>query len=83
MKVASQSKLMSSYHISSGRHFSRTFTYTPAKFNKVATKAMSETTDKGVASGLPIDLKGRKIVLYIFYFACLKLHFVFLSFHNP
>eukprot|EP00268_Persea_americana_P014240 TRINITY_DN1630_c0_g1_i5.p1 TRINITY_DN1630_c0_g1~~TRINITY_DN1630_c0_g1_i5.p1 ORF type:complete len:390 (-),score=74.83 TRINITY_DN1630_c0_g1_i5:317-1486(-) len=60
MKVTSQSKLMSSYHISSGRHFSRTFTYTPAKFNKVATKAMSETTDKGVASGLPIDLKGKR-----------------------
>ncbi|RWR82867.1 enoyl-acyl-carrier-protein reductase NADH, chloroplastic-like protein [Cinnamomum micranthum f. kanehirae] len=60
MKVASQSKLMSSYHISSGRHFSRTFTYTPTKFNKVATKAMSETTEKGVASGLPIDLRGKR-----------------------
>lgn len=60
MKMASQSKLTSSYHISSVRPFSRTFTCTPAKFDKVVTNAVSGANEKVVASGLPIDLKGKR-----------------------
>ncbi|KAJ8638116.1 hypothetical protein MRB53_012383 [Persea americana] len=62
MKAASQLKLTRSYHISSGsaRPFTRTFRCTSKKFNKVVTKAMSGTTEEGIASGLPIDLRGKR-----------------------
>ncbi|RWR77838.1 enoyl-acyl-carrier-protein reductase NADH, chloroplastic-like protein [Cinnamomum micranthum f. kanehirae] len=62
MKAASQLKLTSSYHISSAsaRPFIRTFTCTSKKFSKVVTKAMSGTTEEGIASGLPIDLRGKR-----------------------
>ncbi|KAL0435472.1 UNVERIFIED_CONTAM: Enoyl-[acyl-carrier-protein] reductase [NADH], chloroplastic [Sesamum radiatum] len=59
---ASWAKLSSACHISFGQHFNRTFTSSPAKFNKVAAKAMSEPGENKPASGygLPIDLKGKR-----------------------
>ncbi|KAK4492422.1 hypothetical protein RD792_003227 [Penstemon davidsonii] len=57
---ASWEKLSSSCHISSGQHFYRTFTSSPARFNKVVTKAMSKADENKPASGLPIDLKGKR-----------------------
>ncbi|KAK6164240.1 hypothetical protein DH2020_001104 [Rehmannia glutinosa] len=56
----SWAKLSSVCHISSGQHFNRTFTSSSAKFNKVATKAMSVPGENKPASGLPIDLKGKR-----------------------
>ncbi|PIM99736.1 Reductase [Handroanthus impetiginosus] len=57
---ASWAKLSSACRISSGRHFNRTFTATPAKFNRVATKAISEPGENKTASGLPINLTGKR-----------------------
>ncbi|KAK4419502.1 Enoyl-[acyl-carrier-protein] reductase [NADH], chloroplastic [Sesamum alatum] len=59
---ASWAKLSSACHISFGQHFNRTFTSSPAKFNKVAVKAMSEPGENKPASGsgLPIDLTGKR-----------------------
>ncbi|KAK4407352.1 Enoyl-[acyl-carrier-protein] reductase [NADH], chloroplastic [Sesamum angolense] len=58
----SWAKFSSACHISFGQHFSRTFTSSPAKFNKVAAKAMSEPGENKPASGsgLPINLKGKR-----------------------
>ncbi|KAL0389390.1 UNVERIFIED_CONTAM: Enoyl-[acyl-carrier-protein] reductase [NADH], chloroplastic [Sesamum calycinum] len=58
----SWAKFSSACHISFGQHFSRTFTSSPAKFNKVAVKAMSEPGENKPASGfgLPINLKGKR-----------------------
>ncbi|KAL2238651.1 enoyl-[acyl-carrier-protein] reductase [NADH], chloroplastic-like [Sesamum indicum] len=59
---ASWAKLSSACHISFGQHFNRTFTSSPAKFNKLVVKAMSEPGENKPASGsgLPIDLKGKR-----------------------
>ncbi|KAG8389072.1 hypothetical protein BUALT_Bualt02G0191200 [Buddleja alternifolia] len=57
---ASWAKLSSACHISSGLHFNRSFTSSPAKSNKVVTKAMSEAGENKPASGLSIDLKGKR-----------------------
>ncbi|KAL0459286.1 UNVERIFIED_CONTAM: Enoyl-[acyl-carrier-protein] reductase [NADH], chloroplastic [Sesamum latifolium] len=58
----SWAKLSSACHISFGQHFNRTFTSSPAKFSKVAVKAMSEPGENKPASGsgLPINLKGKR-----------------------
>ncbi|KAL3647630.1 Enoyl-[acyl-carrier-protein] reductase [NADH], chloroplastic [Castilleja foliolosa] len=58
--INSLAKLSSACHISSGQLFNRTFTSSPAKFNKIATKAMSEPGEDKPATGLPINLKGKK-----------------------
>ncbi|KAL8055414.1 hypothetical protein ABFX02_04G054000 [Erythranthe guttata] len=57
---ASWAKLSSGCHVSSGRHFNRTFTSSPAKFNKASTKAMSESAESKPTAGLPIDLRGKR-----------------------
>ncbi|KAL3828146.1 hypothetical protein ACJIZ3_016948 [Penstemon smallii] len=58
---ASWARLSSACHISSAQHFNRTFTSSPARFNKVVTKAMSEAADNNKPpSGLPINLKGKR-----------------------
>ncbi|KAA8528135.1 hypothetical protein F0562_035614 [Nyssa sinensis] len=59
-KGASWAKLASTCNISSVHHFQRSFTSSPAKFEKVVTKAMSEGVENKPASGLPIDLKGKR-----------------------
>lgn len=56
--AASWAKLSSACHVSSSQHFNRTFTSSPAKFDKAVTKAMSETGESRPASGLAINLKG-------------------------
>ncbi|XP_052176852.1 enoyl-[acyl-carrier-protein] reductase [NADH], chloroplastic-like [Diospyros lotus] len=53
-------KLASTCHISFVQHFQRNFMSSPAKFEKVATKAMSESSESKLVSGLPIDLKGKR-----------------------
>ncbi|KAK4482397.1 hypothetical protein RD792_009552 [Penstemon davidsonii] len=58
---ASWARLSSACHISSAQHFNRTFNSSPARFNKVVTKAMSEAADNNKPpSGLPINLKGKR-----------------------
>ncbi|XP_075481364.1 enoyl-[acyl-carrier-protein] reductase [NADH], chloroplastic-like [Primulina tabacum] len=46
--------------ISSGQYLRRTLTSSPARFDKVITKASSEAGENKLASGLPIDLKGKR-----------------------
>ncbi|KAL3850070.1 hypothetical protein ACJIZ3_011952 [Penstemon smallii] len=57
---ASWEKLSSSCYVSAGQHFTRNFTSSAARFNKVVTRAMSEAGENKPASGLPIDLKGKR-----------------------
>ncbi|GER25045.1 enoyl-[acyl-carrier-protein] reductase [Striga asiatica] len=56
----SWARLSSACHISSGHHFNRTFTSSPVKVDKIATKAMSEPDESKPASGLSINLKGKR-----------------------
>jgi enoyl-[acyl-carrier protein] reductase I len=58
-KAATWNKLTSACHISSVQPFQRSFTSSSIKFNKVATKAMSNTSENKPVSGLPIDLRGQ------------------------
>ncbi|XP_077210418.1 enoyl-[acyl-carrier-protein] reductase [NADH], chloroplastic-like [Tasmannia lanceolata] len=59
-KAVLRTVLTSSSHISSVQSFFRSFTSTPANFYKVITKASSGANEKGAASGLPIDLRGKR-----------------------
>ncbi|PHT93695.1 Enoyl-[acyl-carrier-protein] reductase [NADH], chloroplastic [Capsicum annuum] len=56
----SWNRLASSCHVSSIQHFSRNFTSTTQKLQKVVTKAQSEADDSKPASVLPIDLRGKR-----------------------
>ncbi|XP_058073417.1 enoyl-[acyl-carrier-protein] reductase [NADH], chloroplastic-like [Magnolia sinica] len=60
LKLGLLNKLTTSSSISSIRPFSRSFTSTPVKFDKVITKAMSGTSEEKAATGLPIDLRGKR-----------------------
>lgn len=55
---ASWTGLKSSFHISSARSLSHNVTYTPVKFERLVTKAMSEASDLKPLPGLPVDLRG-------------------------
>lgn len=57
-KAVSWSKLSSACNISSSEPFLRSFASSSVKFNKVVTRAMSESTENKPVSGLPINLKG-------------------------
>ena len=58
-KAVSWTKLTSACNISSSLEpIQRSFASSPVKFNKVVTKAMSESSENKPVSGLPIDLKG-------------------------
>uniref|UniRef100_A0A5B7AAM0 Enoyl-[acyl-carrier-protein] reductase [NADH], chloroplastic n=1 Tax=Davidia involucrata TaxID=16924 RepID=A0A5B7AAM0_DAVIN len=59
-KGALWAKLASTCHITSGQHFQRNFMSSSAKFENFVTKAMSEGSENKPASGLPIDLKGKR-----------------------
>ncbi|XVF04609.1 hypothetical protein REPUB_Repub05bG0099000 [Reevesia pubescens] len=59
-KTVSWTKLTSAANISSLEPFRRSFTSSSVKFNKVVTKAMSESGEKKPVSVLPIDLKGKR-----------------------
>ncbi|XVE60078.1 hypothetical protein DITRI_Ditri05aG0097700 [Diplodiscus trichospermus] len=59
-KSVSWTKLTSACNIASLEPFQRSFTSSPVKFNKVGTKAMSESGENKPVSGLPIDLKGKR-----------------------
>ncbi|GMP36785.1 hypothetical protein CsSME_00008794 [Camellia sinensis var. sinensis] len=56
-KGLSWARLASTCHISSLQHFQRNFMPSPVKFEKVVTRAMSESSENKPASVLPIDLK--------------------------
>lgn len=58
--AASWAKLSSACHLSSGLHFNRSFTHSPAKFDKTVIKAASETGEIKPPSGLAINLKGKR-----------------------
>lgn len=57
---ASWTGLKSSFHISSARSLSHNVTYTPVKFERLVTKAMSEASDLKPLPGLPVDLRGKR-----------------------
>lgn len=59
-KGISWARLASACHISSLQHFQRNFMSSPVKFEKVVTRAMSESGENKPASGLPIYLKGKR-----------------------
>lgn len=59
-KGISWARLASACHISSLQRFQRNFMSSPVKFEKVVTRAMSESGENKPASGLPIDLKGKR-----------------------
>lgn len=59
-KGISWARLASACHISSLQHFQRNFMSSSVKFEKVVTRAMSESGENKPASGLPIDLKGKR-----------------------
>lgn len=59
-KAVSWSKLSSACNISSSEPFLRSFASSSVKFNKVVTRAMSESTENKPVSGLPINLKGKR-----------------------
>ncbi|XP_042014614.1 enoyl-[acyl-carrier-protein] reductase [NADH], chloroplastic-like [Salvia splendens] len=58
--TASWAKLSSACHVSSAQHFNRPLTSSPARFDKAVTRAMSETGESKAASGLSINLKGKR-----------------------
>lgn len=60
IKGASWMKLKSSCHISSTHVISQNITSTAAKFNRIVTKAMSESSDTKPLPGLPVDLRGKR-----------------------
>lgn len=59
-KGISWARLASACHISSLQRFQRNFMSSPVKYEKVVTRAMSESGENKPASGLPIDLKGKR-----------------------
>ncbi|OMP03474.1 Glucose/ribitol dehydrogenase [Corchorus olitorius] len=59
-KSVSWTKLASACNISFMEPFRRSFTSSQVKFNKVVTKAMSESSENKPVSGLAIDLKGKR-----------------------
>ncbi|KAA3471655.1 enoyl-[acyl-carrier-protein] reductase [NADH], chloroplastic-like [Gossypium australe] len=60
-KAVSWTKLASACHLSQSLEpFWRSFSLSSFKFNKVVTKAMSESSENKPVSGLPIDLKGKR-----------------------
>ncbi|KAK3000017.1 hypothetical protein RJ639_024434 [Escallonia herrerae] len=58
INVASSKRHKSSCLVSSTRPFYQSFTTGPVKFEKLVTKAMSESSEDKPFSGLPIDLRG-------------------------
>ncbi|ONH99166.1 hypothetical protein PRUPE_6G015200 [Prunus persica] len=59
-KLASWTKLSSACHIASAQPFHRSFTSSSLKMDKFVTKAMAGASENKPASGLPIDLKGKR-----------------------
>ncbi|KAK8615245.1 hypothetical protein V6N13_069023 [Hibiscus sabdariffa] len=60
-KAVSWTKLASARNLSQSLEpFRRGFVSSSMKFNKVVTRAMSESTENKPVSGLPIDLKGKR-----------------------
>ncbi|KAJ9183096.1 hypothetical protein P3X46_007005 [Hevea brasiliensis] len=60
-REASWTKLASASHISSIQPFRRqNFMSCSVKFNRISTKAMSESIESERVSGLPIDLRGKR-----------------------
>ncbi|KAI3684080.1 hypothetical protein L2E82_49930 [Cichorium intybus] len=53
-------KLKSSCQLSSTHVLSHKITPTPSKFNRIVTKAMSESNDTKPLPGLPVDLRGKR-----------------------
>lgn len=83
MKAASQLKLTSSYHISSGsaRPFTWTFTCTSKKFNKVVTRLCQEQLRKGLLQDCPLISEVRDLPCISFSFALWSFVFLFLFYY--
>lgn len=60
IRQSSWTKLTSSSHISSTHVISQNITSSPVKFNRMVTKAISESNDTNPLPGLPIDLRGKR-----------------------
>ncbi|CAI9269940.1 unnamed protein product [Lactuca saligna] len=60
IKEAPWMKLKSSCHISSTHVISQKLTTNTLKFNRIVTKAMSESNDTKPLPGLPVDLRGKR-----------------------
>lgn len=60
VKRAAWSRLTSSSHLSSARLFFQNSTSTPARFEKVVTKAMADASENKPLPGLPVDLRGKR-----------------------
>ncbi|CAH1424153.1 unnamed protein product [Lactuca virosa] len=60
IKEAPWMKLKSSCHISSTHVISQNITPNTLKFNRIVTKAMSESNDTKPLPGLPVDLRGKR-----------------------
>ncbi|KVI00781.1 hypothetical protein Ccrd_020964 [Cynara cardunculus var. scolymus] len=60
IREASWTKLKSSCHISSTHVISQNIASSPVKFNRLVTKAISESNDTKPLPGLPIDLRGKR-----------------------
>lgn len=59
-KAGSWNKLASACHVASVQPFQRSFTSSSVKSVKIATKAMSESSETSPISGLPFNLKGKR-----------------------
>lgn len=68
VKATCQTKFVSSSHISSVKPLCQSFMSAPLKFTSVVTRAMSGETEKEVASGLPIDLRGKGSIVFLLIF---------------
>lgn len=65
-KKGAWSRLTSSSHLSSTQQFFQTSASTPARFERVVTKAMADANENRPLPGLPVDLRGCTSFLFSF-----------------
>lgn len=81
IKVGSCDKLASVCHVASLQPFQKVSTSCAIKFDKIITKAMSESSSNKQVTGLPIDLRGfASLSMNPSYLFCLYLHICFVRF---
>ena len=82
VRRAAWSRLTSSSHLSSARLFFQNSTSTPARFEKVVTKAMADASENKPLPGLPVDLRGCTSSWFpICYYCCNKVFSYLLGFN--
>ena len=79
VKGASQAKFASSSYISSVKPLRKTLVSAPLKFTNVVTRALSGESEKGVVSGLPIDLRGKGYICNLLVFLYSSRYFCYTS----